>query len=1096
MSEQEKIIYEKIGQFRRKYYINLVLKGIIISLTALLSYFLIVNALEYSFRFGTALRAFLLITLVLGAIGAMTHFVFTPLYKLLNSKIGIDNEQAARKIGDFFPEISDKLLNLIQLSSSQETNELANAGISQKSEQLSQYQFDQAVEIKSNRKYLRYLAIPTALIILVLIISPSFITNSTTRIVKFNEDFREKAPFSFVMDNELSQAFRNENVDITVRLEGLAIPENVYLEDKKRRLKLNKISSGVFSYTFKKIQQSKTFNFEAAGFKSSTHKLEVVDRPNLKNFNVYLQYPKYLGRKDERRENVGNLQIPEGTNVKWQLNTLSANEMDIKFESEQEPISVQPSDNQLFNFEKRVLNSDKYTIHLKNQYSNNKQPIVYKLDVMKDEFPQIQLNTYSDTTLFKFIALSGNIVDDHGLDRLALFYKIKNVNTDYKRINIPIDRKQNNQRYYYQWALDSVGLDKGQNIEYFLGVWDNDRINGSKMTKTGLFSFKVPTKSEIEEEISKETVKTQENIDKTLDEAKELQSKIKEAENRLKGKKQLNWQDEKMLKDIIQKREELNKAIEQLKEQNQNRNEKKENFSKTDEKIKEKVEKLQDLMDELLDEETKKLYEELQKLLEEQKDVDDIQDMLNQIDNKENNLEKELERTLELFKRMKFEQELNDNINELNEQIEKQEQLEEQTDDKSVDKEDLAKEQEELQKDFEELKDKMDKMKESNQELEQPEALPDTEEEEKNIEEEQQNSKEQLEQNKRKKSKQSQQNAQDQMKQMAQKLQQMQSSSEMSMSQENLDDLRDIVHNLLKLSFDQESLMNEFSGVKQSDPRFVELAQKQLKLRDDAKIVEDSLLALSKRVFQIASFVTREVGAMNDHMDKSSMAIKERKRPIATSEQQFAMTSMNNLALLLDDVLQQMQAAMADAMGNPKPGKGKQKAPSLGELQQQLNQKIEGLKKGGKSGRQLSEELAKLAAEQERLRKALQQMQEKFGEGDNGKMPGDGLVEKMEDTEIDLVNKQITEETIKRQREILTRLLEAEDALRERDKDEERKGETAKDYENQVPKAFEEYFKLKEQEIELLKTIPPKLYPYYKKEVNEYFKRIGEQPNK
>ena len=120
-------------------------------------------------------------------------------------------------------------------------------------------------------------------------------------------------------------------------------------------------------------------------------------------------------------------------------------------------------------------------------------------------------------------------------------------------------------------------------------------------------------------------------------------------------------------------------------------------------------------------------------------------------------------------------------------------------------------------------------------------------------------------------------------------------------------------------------------------------------------------------------------------------------------------------------------------------------------------------------------------------------MQEKLdnGNGDGGSKPENGLIEKMEETEIDLVNKQLTKKTIQRQKEILTRLLEAEDALRERDKDEERKAETGQDYEKRLPKAFEKYLKIKEQETELLKTIPPKLYPYYKKEVNEYFKRIG-----
>jgi hypothetical protein len=98
----------------------------------------------------------------------------------------------------------------------------------------------------------------------------------------------------------------------------------------------------------------------------------------------------------------------------------------------------------------------------------------------------------------------------------------------------------------------------------------------------------------------------------------------------------------------------------------------------------------------------------------------------------------------------------------------------------------------------------------------------------------------------------------------------------------------------------------------------------------------------------------------------------------------------------------------------------------------------------------------------------------------------------MEQTEMDLVNKQLTDQLIKRQREILTRLLETEKSLREQDMDDERKGETAKDYDEEVPQAFEEYLRLKEKEVELLKTVPPKLYPYYRKEVDEYFKRLSQ----
>jgi hypothetical protein len=204
------------------------------------------------------------------------------------------------------------------------------------------------------------------------------------------------------------------------------------------------------------------------------------------------------------------------------------------------------------------------------------------------------------------------------------------------------------------------------------------------------------------------------------------------------------------------------------------------------------------------------------------------------------------------------------------------------------------------------------------------------------------------------------------------------------------------------------------------------------------------------------------------------------------------MTSINNLALMLNDHFEMMMNMMANA----KPGKGKKKSGqpnSLGKMQEMLNQQMQELKNGGgKQGRELSEEFARMAAEQERIRRALQEMQEKLKQ-QGGQSMGDDIPMKMEQTEMDLVNKQITDQTIQRQKEILSRLLESEKSMREQDLDDERKGESAKDYSNEIPRAFDEYLRLKEKEVELLKTVPPRLFPYYKQEVGEYFKRIKTQ---
>ncbi len=70
--------------------------------------------------------------------------------------------------------------------------------------------------------------------------------------------------------------------------------------------------------------------------------------------------------------------------------------------------------------------------------------------------------------------------------------------------------------------------------------------------------------------------------------------------------------------------------------------------------------------------------------------------------------------------------------------------------------------------------------------------------------------------------------------------------------------------------------------------------------------------------------------------------------------------------------------------------------------------------------------------------------------------------------------------------------MEVEKSMREQELDDERKGETAKsEYEQKASESFEEYIKAKKQEIELLKTVPVRLNPYYKNEANKYFQRLN-----
>ncbi|MBS1682306.1 MAG: DUF4175 family protein [Bacteroidetes bacterium] len=1098
MEEEAKGIVKKIAFFKRKYYKNYLVRGSILVPAILLGYFLSVSLIEYFFWLSRTSRFFVLAVFISALIFLIIHFFKKPLTWWWYGK-GLNEEESAKIIGAHFPTIGDKLLNVIQLSS-KDKGTLAEASVAQKSKQLENISFEQAVDLKANKKYLRYLITPTVLIVALAFINSGIFTKSTKRIVNFNQEFSPEAPFLFSVTNKNLVAFFNEDFNLNVKMSGNSLPQSAYLISGTQKLKLENLADGNFQYLFEKLQQPLRFQIEAAGFFSAPYEITLANRPGLTELKIESEFPFYTGKPKAIITNDGNIAVPEGTKIKWDVKAEHTESAVIAFISAQEQIIMKQVDNQLFEYNRTFKTNEQYSIHLKNETGYGKEKISFSIDIIKDQHPQIIVESLQDSVLYKSILLGGEIKDDYGISNLNLIYQINSNPTS--SIKIPVTTAAA-QRYFYSWSIDSLHLKPGDRLNYYFEVWDNDGVNGRKSTRSASYSFSLPTEAQLKTTVAEQQNLTQNKIDNGVEKAKELKRSINEAEQKLRSKNNLDWQDKKLLNDLVEQKKKLDQNIKDFQQENRLLERQKETFSQENEKIKEKSEQIQKLMDQLLDEETKALFNELEKLLKENVDSQKIQRLLEKMNQKQINLEQELERALELFKQLQYEYKLEQAISEMSKQQEKQEQLLNNTekssekDNNSKDNEgsksnkDLAEDQQKLQDELKKFEKSLEELNKLGDEIGEEQPKPEKEDLEQ-LENNEQQSKESLEQNMPSKSIQHQKNAVSKMKDIQKGLKQMQSSMQMEIDTQNLESLRQIVHGLIKLSFDQENLMKDFNTVQQSDPKYIQVSEGQVNLKNDSKVLADSLLQLSKKDPFLSNIATREINELNSHLNKALEHIKDRKKSNASAEMQRSMTNINNLALMLNDHFENMMNAMANAM----PGKGKgskqngKKLPNLGKMQQEINRQIEKLKAGQKAGRLYSEDLAKLAAEQERIRNALKEMQEKL-KREGGKEIGGDLPGKMEQTEMDLVNKQITEQTIRRQNEILTRLLEAEKSMREQDLDQERKGQTAKDYQKDIPPSFEQYLRLKEKEVELLKSLPPKLFPYYKKEVNEYFKRIN-----
>lgn len=1088
-------LIDQVSEYKNKYYKNLLIKGLLIGLGLVLGVFVVINFIEYYGRLGSTFRAILLVSFL--AVSAYTLFfmILKPLFYLFKIQEPLSDTEAASQIGKFFPNIKDKLLNTIQLASgnADNTNALIEASIAQKTKELKLVKFADAINFKDNKKYLKYALPPMVAIIFISAIAPSFF-KSTERIVYFQKKFAEPAPFQFQIVNKNLKAIKNEDFALKLSLTGNALPEEVFLVSNGRKYKMASPDLRNYEHVFSKIQEGTSFHFEAGGFGSDTYDISLISRPVINSFTVSLDYPGYLNKSSEEFENVGNVIVPEGTTVEWKFKTSDTDSLKMKFNDEK-PFNVKKSIFTDFSVQKKMKASSNYQMLLQNKNAVNPEAMSYFINVIADKHPQINLEQIKDTTLYNYIGIGGTITDDYGISDFKFFYRVNSKSKTFSSTPIPFNKSSLSQTFFYQVNINSLGLEKSDDLEYYIQVTDNDGVNGHKSTKTTLMSFGMPTAKEFDQEVEKQIEKTEDKFEDIYQKSKQFKKALENLESELKKKKELDFQDKKEIEELTKKKDELLNDIKDLQKQLQDLQEKQNRFEQQSPELQQKMDMLQKMLNELINSEDNKMLEDLKKLMDQQNNDKTI-DKLSDYKKNQRNLDKDIDRTMKLFKNLQLKQKVNEVVKDLEKLAEKQEQLADKTEKENNQEKtgDLKKEQEKLNKEFEDKKEKLKDAEKISKELKKD--LDIQKEKQDEISEDQKKAQKEMDQKDNKAASKSQKKASKSMRNMAGQLAEAMQDAEMKQLDIDMDDLRDILENLVKISLDQEKVMKNFKNISVSDPKFIALSQEQLKISDDAKVIEDSLYSLAKTVMQIEAFVTKEVTSMKNNIDESVSFIRERKLPQAASKQQFSMTSMNNLALMLSETFKQMQQMMAMSMpGSGKGGKnGNAPSEGMGEQQKELNKKIQGLGSQGMNGKQMSEELAKIANEQAKLRKQIKDIQDQMNGTELGKKIGDNLQDlqkKMDASENDLVNKRITPELMRRQKEIETRLLEAEKAIKEQELDPKRKSNTGVTFSRVSPPDLEKFKKEKEKQVELLRTTPPNFTPFYKKQTDNYFKKIN-----
>ncbi|MBX7063761.1 MAG: DUF4175 domain-containing protein [Saprospiraceae bacterium] len=1103
------LLIQKLDHFIRKFYTNQLLKGTLYSAGVVLGLFLLINLLEYNFYFHTTARKLVFFLFILISIAAISKWVVLPAMHYFRLGNIINHEQAADIIGNHFTDVKDKLLNILQLkkqSYNAVETALINASINQKSEEIKPVPFKAAIDLKENKKYLKYALPPLLLLLGVMLFDSSIIRDSTYRLINNNKEFVKPAPFAFILKNDQLKVGQNEDYALQITTQGSVIPNEVFVEIGGHEYRLKKEAHNVFSYVFSNCQKDTEFRLLSGDVSSATYQLSVLLKPNIKSFVVTLNYPDYTGRQDETVTNVGDVLVPAGTKILWNFSTDNTSRLSYKFGNESKTVAATKRGESEYSFSLRAMNNMPYTVFFRNELLPNADSVNYNLSVIPDAYPVISVQRFDDSTNRRLVYFVGDVSDDYGLRNLTFNYKIKK----YKAAEGPLNTERLqapqgiNGVFNYSWDLRKLNLNPGDEINYYFEVYDNDAVNGSKPARTSMMSYKMPTVDELEQLTSQNSEEIKKDLEKSLRESKKIEDELQKIREKLLQKKEIDWQTRKELEKLLERQKQVEKQIQQAKqkfEENlQNQNE----TSEPKEDVEQKQEQLKSMFDDVMQDKMKDLLQQIQDLLQ-QMDKDQTLQKMDEMKKEQKQSSQTMERLKELYKQLEVEKNIQDIVNKLEELSEKQEKLSDQTEKNEKSQDQLQKEQSEMQKEFEKLQQKMDETDKQNKQLDKPKNFDQQKEKSDDVKDSMQKSQEDMKQGANSKASQKQKKAARKMKEMAQSMSEQAASGDQEQAEEDYNAMRQLMENLISLSFDEEETMTQFVKTPINTPKYTELGQRQKRIKDDFKMVEDSLFALSKRVSQIETFILEKVAEVNLNMDNSLSNIQERYKPQAQDFQQRTMKNLNDLALMLDEAMNNMQQQMSNKSGSKnckKPGgksssSGSDRKPQdkMSKSQKGINEDMKKMMEGTKNGegQPKSKEFAEMAARQAALRKMIENMKKQNQE--QGKGAGenkilDELIQDMNKTEKDLVNKRLNNEMLKRQKEIETKLLESERAEREREFDNKRKAEQADQIDNRMPPALKEYIKKRQSEIELYKDVNPSLKIYYKNLVEEYFKTL------
>ena len=987
-------------------------------------------------------------------------------------------EFIAKNTGKFAFSKQDNLINALQIENSKETlysEDLSNSFIKQTIDKLSKLKISFLFPSKKIYLWKKITLICLIITLLTIISTWKHSVSSMYRWAHAKTEFIPPKPFKLIGLTRHLNVLGGENVNIGFKATG-EIPDSIFIEFRPVFNIENKDSTIIFSakksnvdeYKFEFLEIYQNFQYRAFSpsikfwdpwdeITTKFFSISVTDRPSIDDFLVTITPPAYTGlKKQSQKANQAQIQAINGSKINVELKSnkdLSLAELILDEEKKEMNINGKRAQ-----FEFIASLDQKFSINLKDKRGvRNRNPIPFNLQIINDISPEMTIiqpppiiELGSDQT----IPILMSIEDDFGFSNLQLSYELQRPNyidaePFISLFNIEINKSSKTQQDIQTiWDLQSIGLMPEDEIYFHFELYDNDIVTGPKKTISSIFIARLPSLNDLFHSFNDEQEQIIDAVKIELEDIQKLKVELDKAELNLLKKDKLEWKDTQSLKETLesvqQQLDDFQTLAEQINQLNDN-GEKHQLFSKD---LMNKFEDLQKLIEEIFPPEMLNNMDWMKKALEDMKP----EELLSALENLSNNIqqvEKELDRFLDIFKRVKAEQEVDQLRKRLEQLVQNQDNIDQQirqtNNETNASKfKTLEQEQKINKREFDEIISSMEdaakdvkvfsrKTAQSLEKLSESELSKSTENH--------------LEQTIQSLNKEEPYKAMDESYASLNDIETVELEMDNILSEFQKETTRDmsskfrlILKDLLTLSKSQESLKSETEQIPRNSPGLHDLALEQQMIQNQLTQAMENAVSLSKETFLVSPMMGRMLGSAYAQMNVSKGKLAERNGNGSIDNQDEAIIALNEGSKIIIQSIKQMQESGSASGYNQflkqlEQMAGKQQGINNQGMQLALGQMANSLK---------NSIMQQMLAQQKGVRKSLQKMlNEMKKSGNQGLGDLNSISKEMNDVIKDLEEKKYTQSTSNKQKKILSRMLDSQASMTQRGIDNNRKSESS-----------------------------------------------------